>query len=126
MPRLLPLPPTVAAEVRNVEYAEIAGEVVIPAGQTTGYVELRLPATDVNLKSIRVYPAGYTGYYSIDVEDGTGKVVYRYTDMAGTLVDQVDLIVRSEGQTAVVRISIPAAQTTETRFTVALGLSYIA
>jgi len=126
MPRLLPLPPAVTAEVRNIEYAELAEDVVIPAGGTSATVTLTLPATDVNLKSVRVYPEGYTSYYSIDVVDSAGNVVYRYTDMAGALVDQVDLIVRSEGRTIEVTITVPTAVTDATTFRVAIGLSYVA
>jgi len=127
MPRELPLPPTVTAEVRNIEYTEVSGSVTITEGGTTGTVTLTLPTKEVTIESVRVYPpTGFTGSYTIEVSDSTGKAIYRFRDAYGPIVDLVGVIIRDENAQLVARITTTAPVTANTTFEVRVGISYIA
>ena len=127
MPRELPIPPTVAAQVRHIEYAEVSANVTVVADSTIGRAVLTLPAKAINIQSIRVYaPADYTGTYTIEIFDSEGNVIYRFTDASGTIVDLVQVTVSDPNAQLIAKITLPTAPTTDTTFSVKLGFSYVA
>lgn len=127
MPRELPLPPTVTAETRNIEYAELSADVTIPAQQNTATATVNLPSKSVNVESLRVYPPdGYNGLYSIELLDSAGNVFYRFVDHTGVLVDLNGVIIQDDNAQIQVRITVPSAVSADTSFVVKIGLSYIA
>jgi len=126
MPRDLPLPPTVTAEVKNVEYAEVSASVTISAGSTEGTATITLPAKDINLKSIRVYPPATTYKYSIEVQDSKGNAIYRFRNHSGELVDLFDIIVHDDNASLTVRIVLETAPESNVSFDVKIGLTYVA